>query len=83
MSTKIVEQNFSNCRIFIEPYYKHKYQEQSIRENVDDWVQINCAQGKHITVTIFSKTIIKVKQNMIITYSPRSLTDTPLFGFLV
>jgi hypothetical protein len=48
-----IEENFSNFPGFIEPNLKHKYQEDSIRESDDYWLQINCADGKHITVSFF------------------------------
>ena len=53
MSKKITEKKFPNCPIFIEPYFKDKYQDDLIRESDDNWIQINCADGEHITVNIF------------------------------
>ena len=49
-----IEENFSNFPVFIELNLKHKYQEDSIRESDDYWLQINCADGKHITVSFFA-----------------------------
>ena len=46
---------FSNFYIFIEPELKYRYQEDSIREEEDYWVQINCANGQHLTVSNVKK----------------------------
>jgi hypothetical protein len=46
---------FSNFYIFIEPELKYRYQEDSIREEEDYWVQINCADGQHLTVSNVKK----------------------------
>jgi hypothetical protein len=44
--------NYSNFPIFIEPELKHVYQEHSIRKGNDYWLQINCADGQHLDVSI-------------------------------
>jgi hypothetical protein len=46
---------FSNFYIIIEPEIKYRYQEDSIREEGDYWVQINCADGQHLTVSNVKK----------------------------
>jgi hypothetical protein len=42
---------FSNFSIFIEPELKFRYQEDSIRDGEDYWLQLNCADGQHLTVS--------------------------------
>ena len=42
---------FPNFTIFVEPEFKLSYQEDSIRDGEDYWIQINCANGKYLTVS--------------------------------
>ena len=58
-------EKYLNFSIFIEPEMKDSYQEDSIREGDDYWLQINCADGQNLTVSNFVKLgLLKLANNI-------------------
>ena len=49
--SEIKKMEFSNFQIFIEPEFKFRYKENTIRDGDDYWLQILCANGQHLTVS--------------------------------
>ena len=54
-------EKYLNFSIFIEPEMKDSYQEDSIREGDDYWLQINCAHEENLTVS----NVFKLANNIV------------------